>query len=501
MMNEMWTLYGTTYAPLSGLWRIYLYGGLLVLCLLSYLHSRPYGDSPLNAPEVVERTASAFFKPPGLLVFFGRWIYSPRILRTVRNIVVIAWISCMIGFGGQWSSFVAGFGVLFLHGVLSGVLGTNHRWMLPVYVLCAAAFVNWNDSYSVDAWIAYYEPNYFFSPHETTTVSTGLLRFLTLLFVVFTLFAGGIAKLRYSGIRWMDGESLRFFISRPRVGSWKWLKTWFTKHPSSCSAISIATMVIELGAPVALVYEQARMPLIIATLLFHLGIWLTMNPNYLPQSWCYALCLDWTWFHADPAVQLSQTPTSISLIALSLLAFILLVVTFRGVEWWPLTCIPMYGFYRGPYSQWSFDYIADQRQMEKLGQEFVKSRLPYPLSWSEGWVAVRIRSSHGITRELRPNDVLKKHWNRLLHRAAALEFAENTGHSSSTSSHARDFLESHISAFQGYLEPSEMATDECAIELVGLFRDGEKVLASIKANESVRLQQQKNHMKGVSMHV
>ncbi|MGE5701934.1 MAG: hypothetical protein ACM32O_05350, partial [Clostridia bacterium] len=421
----MWVLFETVYSPLNGLWRIYLYGGLLLLSWFSYLHSKPFGDSPLQAPEVLRASSQLFFDPPGLMKWLPRGMLQLRWVFIVRNVVLIAWIACILGLGGQWSAWIVGVGVLFLHGVLSGVLGTNHRWMLPVYVLLAASLVNLNSSYSLDAWIAERYAGYWFAPDTDGIASTGMLRFLTLLLVVFTLFSGGVSKLRYAGLRWMDGESLRFFISRPDAGACSWLKNRLKNSPRSCRWLSIATIVLELGSPLALLYDQALIPLIVGALLFHLGIWLTMNPNYLPQSWCYLLCLNGMGDLSVSSASASafQCPSNTALLLLVILVVILVIVALRGIEWWPLTCIPMYGFYRGPYQQWSFEHVLDLPQMHQLGLEYRKSRLPYPISWSEKWVAVQVKSKEGKTRELRPHNVRKKHWFRTLHRVAAMDFA------------------------------------------------------------------------------
>lgn len=480
MSDELWVLFGTVYPPLNGLWRIYLYGGLLLLSCFSYLHSRPFGDSPLQAPEVLQYSQH-YFIPSGLLKWLPQSLFHLRFVFFIRNVVLIAWVACILGLGGQWSAWVVGVGSLFLHGVLSSVLGTNHRWMLPCYVLVAAAFVNLNSSYSLDAWIADQYSGYWFEPEGNATLSTGLVRFLTLLLVVFTLFSGGVAKLRMAGLRWMDGESLRFFISRPDAGVWPWLKNRLVNSPRSCLWLSIATMILELGAPITLFYDQARIPLIVAALLFHLGIWLTMNPNYLPQSWCYALCLNGTITLPVTSQTAVQTPSLTVWTMLLIFLAMLLLVIFRGIEWWPLTCIPMYSFYRGPFERWSFQYVLDQQQMNQLGVEYINSNLPYPLSWSEKWIKVRVKSNGGQPRELRPNHILKKHWIRMLHRTAALQFAVNANKQRiSQTSPAQDFLQSHVSKWYEDLESTERNSKDCIIQLICCCKDQDIELASIR---------------------
>jgi hypothetical protein len=462
--------------PLSGLWRIYLYGGLLVLAVLSGRHSPPFGDSPLQAPEVVKRSHPDFYEPQGLmrgvrtLATHGLW------LRTVRAVLVVAWLACLVGLGGRWAPLLVAVSAWFLHGAMAGALGTNHRWVVPLGVLAAAPLVDLNATWSLDSWLATVVSGYPFPPASSGTLPSGFLRQLAMVIAVYTLVAGGLSKLRLGGWRWLDGESLRYFVSRPGVGAWPALKHFLSDHPLACRGLAVGTVALELGTVAALVVPELRAPLLVGAALFHLGIWLTMNPNYLPQTWCYVLAAG----GGTTAVAVDRstlgTGSLVALCGATLLGLGLVWVACRGIERWPLTCVPMYAFYRGPAERWSHDSIHDASQAAHLGREFVDSRLPYPLAWGEGWVRLQVVTGDGRTRTVRPPGVLRKHWNRLIHRAAALQLADRR------SAAAQAFLDGHRSALLASRTPDELADRDCVVQLVCRVGRRDEVMGVLTAS-------------------
>jgi hypothetical protein len=95
-------------------------------------------------------------------------------------------------------------------------------------------------------------------------------------------------------------------------------------------------------------------------------IYLVMAPRFVEQSWCYLLLVDWgslgerarRFFPSIPRVLTPpplETPSRtasltawMASMASTAFAVALLFTAFRGVESWPLTCVPMYSSYVGP---------------------------------------------------------------------------------------------------------------------------------------------------------
>ncbi|MEO8698901.1 MAG: HTTM domain-containing protein [Kofleriaceae bacterium] len=105
--------------------------------------------------------------------------------------------------------------------------------------------------------------------------------------VVVTYVLAGIAKLRIAGFDWLDGELLRNQIAvdnarKSLLGdSIAPLATTFLAHPALFTVFSALTLVVELGAPVALLGGRFGKLWALAAWGFHLGVVLLMNIWFL----------------------------------------------------------------------------------------------------------------------------------------------------------------------------------------------------------------------------
>jgi hypothetical protein len=99
---------------------------------------------------------------------------------------------------------------------------------------------------------------------------------------VATYVVAGIAKLRIAGWAWMDGATLQNHIaySAARLdvlgGTPSPLAGWLVSHPAVLTPVAVATIGLELGAPVALFGGRLRTAWVAATWLLHAGIALTL---------------------------------------------------------------------------------------------------------------------------------------------------------------------------------------------------------------------------------
>ena len=99
---------------------------------------------------------------------------------------------------------------------------------------------------------------------------------------VATYFLAGVAKLRLSGAAWFDGEQLRNHIALDNLrkalvgGGTAPLAMPLLAHPAWFSVVSIATLVIEVGAPLALIPRLTKV-WVVAAWGFHVGVILMMN--------------------------------------------------------------------------------------------------------------------------------------------------------------------------------------------------------------------------------
>ena len=507
----------TDLPPLHGSIRILAYSGVLLISLTSFISRPPFGDSPLQAPELFRYTLPSFFSLEGSMALLDRrWLSYGR-LRAIRAVMLAAWLLCIVGLGGATPPALLGLSMLLLHGVVSGCIGTSHRWYVPVYTALALMFANGNAELSLDALLAARFPaSYPFTGHlqqqptaaasasSLSLLHTGFARKLVLVASISTLFFGGITKLLNGGWKWLNGRSLAYYVSSEENGRWGLLKQLMHTQPVLSFFLSVSSIVLECGAVIALFSRWWRPLVLLNAAAFHFGIWLTMWPNYAPQTACYAIGTQWPWESLPSYPQLvpaallaspaSRLPAYALLLSASppaylhsslflasclaaLLCVFLTVVTLLRIEYWPLTGIPMYSFYRD--TSFSYRHLRDEQQAQYVAVEHCGSGYPNALAWSNLWIILRLKntaphvkqeiteakrrrrelaaasasgrggggSARGrrcddgigsvedveerwyvnlkgrVTRDGAPHGVLTKQWRRTLHNVAALDMA------------------------------------------------------------------------------
>ncbi len=98
-----------------------------------------------------------------------------------------------------------------------------------------------------------------------------------------TYVLAGVAKLRIAGADWIDGELLRNHIAvdnlrKALLGDWVApLAHPFLDHPGPLVVFSVMTLVIELGAPLALAGRRIGYAWALGAWGFHVGVVLMMN--------------------------------------------------------------------------------------------------------------------------------------------------------------------------------------------------------------------------------
>jgi len=401
--------------PLTGVTRIYIYAGLLVTALTSFWARPHLGDSPLQAPELFAYTLPAFFSKEGAMKFLysSRWVNVPM-LTLIRNTTLLAFACCILGFGGQVPPVIVGVGMLLLHGVVQGCIGTSHRWYVPVYTCLALALANGNGDLSVDAWASEkWGSAYPFAPVcpasggvlPLSLLCSGYARKMVLLAGISTLFFGAITKFLNSGFAWLDGAPLSYYVSSEENGRSAFLKNLMAQHQWIAMLLSFGSIGLEAGSIVAVFVPWTRALVLVSAAGLHLGIWLTMWPNYFPQTWCYALGILWplgvepTWSDlvatsgatsAARLFDLDSRSVQLALWSGVFLWSVLTMVALTRIEWWPLTGIPMYSLYRD--HSYSYRHLRDASQAQGVALEHAQSGYPNALAWSNLWITLRLRN-------------------------------------------------------------------------------------------------------------
>jgi hypothetical protein len=120
-------------------------------------------------------------------------------------------------------------------------------------------------------------------PRATAAAGYGWPIKLLAVLTVATYVLAGIAKLRIAGVDWLDGELLRNQIAVDNLRKALLgdpvapLAHLVLDHPSQLVVFSVLTLVIELGAPLALLDRRIGYVWVLAAWGFHAGVVLMMN--------------------------------------------------------------------------------------------------------------------------------------------------------------------------------------------------------------------------------
>jgi hypothetical protein len=103
---------------------------------------------------------------------------------------------------------------------------------------------------------------------------------------VATYLVAGIAKLRLAGLAWLGGEPLRHQLAFDNAralllgGEPARLALPVLAHPTWLAMAAIATLIVELGAPLALVDRRVATVWVITAWAFHLGVLALMHVGF-----------------------------------------------------------------------------------------------------------------------------------------------------------------------------------------------------------------------------
>lgn len=377
-MITHWWLYELP--PVSGVLRAVFYLGLLALCLTD----KP---TPLSAAEIIGRTEPTFYTPVAVLrALHIRWV-RPRVLSFISKLTIAMWIAAAVGLLQPVTAVLTFLGFAFLHAVNAGALGANHSTHAALYALFCMCF-SVSYGFSVDGLLARHFGWPLLVPRDSA-LSSGFAPTLALVVLTYTLFAGGVAKVRYGWSGWRDGSALHFYLraSAP-LARWPWLSRFMIAHPAVCRVSAWATLVIELGSILAIISSPLRMPLVLTWVCLHTVILCVMFPGYWIQMWCYLLLLNWPWLISKitgtPPAPQHFTDTGPGAVALTvvgcLVAAALVYVLIVSSEQWPFTSVPM-------YSNGTRD--ADQVPLparEELHPRAVRAARGRYSAWGRAWV-------------------------------------------------------------------------------------------------------------------
>ena len=222
-------------------------------------------------PELstIAQLPAAQFAPVGIVQAIAQPL-APAIVLAVAIATAASLVAFAAGFRYRVAAPLAAAGLLWTLSYRSSWGMVFHTEDLLVLHVIALAIAPAADAWAVDR------------PDPSPAGYGWAVRLLAALTVT-TYVLAGIAKLRLAGVAWLDGDTLRDQIAVDNLRKALFgdpiapLATLLLDHPASFVAIALATLAIELGAPVALAGGRVALAWAIAAWTFHAGVILVMN--------------------------------------------------------------------------------------------------------------------------------------------------------------------------------------------------------------------------------
>jgi len=210
------------------------YGVLLYLMLAMPASPLHNVDDAIRAPPMHMRRTALLPSPPipGQILLAARWI------------TVISWGLTTAGVWQRWTSILTATGFFVLDWASRDAVGTSNYWLLPLAAVFCLAMCSWGG--------------------KPQGVLQGVLgprfgRRLLLLAAVGMLFSSGVCKLRFGGLRWAYGPTMQQYLRWERhLALFPGLNKALSSSEAACTAVSVATLALELGAPLALISPGFR---------------------------------------------------------------------------------------------------------------------------------------------------------------------------------------------------------------------------------------------------
>lgn len=208
------------------------------------------------------------FEPVGVLAWLERM--------PARPVVVTAWLVAVLSTGLAtrgwllaWTAPLGATSMLFIATFTSSfgqIFHTEHLLVIQLAILAAAVLIDRQDD----------------TGRERSGWALNAMMAATVTAYVVT----GIAKLRLGGSEWLTGDGLRRWVAVDNLRKavlddpYSVLGGWLVGIGWIWAPIALATLVVELGAPVALRRGRLRLAWVAAAWMFHVGVLAVMAISF-----------------------------------------------------------------------------------------------------------------------------------------------------------------------------------------------------------------------------
>ncbi len=217
---------------------------------------------------------SAGFHPVGVVRFLDTPL-SPGTMTAIAVATLVLLAAFALGFAYRIVAPIAALGLLW-------TLSYRNSWAMPFHTenLLVLHVIALSVVPAADAWAVWPRRS---GVGAGAGAGYGWAIKLLVALTAATYLLAGVAKLRIAGLAWLDGEQLRNQIAIDNLrklllgSATAPLATPFLEHPGALTGFSILTIVLELGAPVALLGGRIARVWALGVWGFHVGVILLMN--------------------------------------------------------------------------------------------------------------------------------------------------------------------------------------------------------------------------------
>ncbi|MEM6561880.1 MAG: hypothetical protein AAF656_09775, partial [Planctomycetota bacterium] len=167
----------------------------------------------------------------------------------------------------------------------------DHYDALLIFIFAILAVSRCGDALSIDSWRK--------KSAEPITPSGEYRWPIRCVWIVLSMifFSAGYAKIANGGVAWVASDSMSRMLVKEIYNADPWLHwgAWVARTPWLPNLAALATIVVEIGYPLALISRRARLFFVPAMFGAQVGIYLFMGPAFWPFLICNAFWIPWTY--------------------------------------------------------------------------------------------------------------------------------------------------------------------------------------------------------------
>lgn len=224
------------------------------------------------------------------------WMPTLPVLDVIYWGVLVFGILSLMGYKTNFSLGIFTVGSVFLQAFLYSFNDMHHGEAIMMFALMALTLSPSGKTLSMDAYL---------SGHKYQGQQSPYARWPLLLIqwiIVLLYFSAAYIKLDNSGLQWMNGHSLQYYLVQDGLKNNIPLGLWLARQHNLVSILSVFTILFEAGFVFCMFYRKLLWVALPMGLGFHLGIWFAMRAPFFELMVLYIAFLPWI-----PRIRLQNT--------------------------------------------------------------------------------------------------------------------------------------------------------------------------------------------------